>query len=39
MSEQAFPDCADCGPCRCDDECDCVPGPCWACGHSRESDA
>jgi hypothetical protein len=25
-----------CAPCaKCDDECGCVPGPCWWCGHSR----
>jgi hypothetical protein len=33
---QAYPDCAMCAPCaKCDDECGCVPGPCWWCGHSR----
>ena len=31
---QAYPDCAMCAPCpKCDDECGCVPGPCWWCGH------
>ena len=31
--EQEFPDCAFCGPCRCDDECGCAGSVCWACGH------
>ena len=30
-----FPGCSLCSPCEsCDDECGCVPGPCWWCGHS-----
>jgi hypothetical protein len=30
------PDCADCAPCGCDDECDCTPGPCDMCGHTKK---
>ena len=35
-----FPGCSLCSPCEsCDDECGCVPGPCWWCGHSGRSGA
>lgn len=36
---QDFPDCMFCAPCRCDDECDCIPGPCPMCRHSVQPEA
>lgn len=34
IADTEFPDCTICGPCSCDDECGCVPGPCAMCGHA-----